>query len=323
MRYLFGLALLIALTASLARGPERPPFVRMTPVPLDRDHPGRREFGALVWLGSWKLDSNVRAFGGISSMHIDKGQVLALSDAARSFRFSLNGDSLESRLATSPLPGIFLPGLEQPDRDSEAMAIAPETGRTWVSFETSNAIRTFTAGLEAKKGWVAPPAMARWPENSGAEAMVRLRDGRFVIFSESAPGPDGSFEALLFAGNPLRHARDPVLFHYQPPRGFQATDAAELPDGRLLVLNRHFSVFDGVAAALTIIDPAEIRQGAVMAGREIARLAPPLNVDNMEALSIETDERGRNIVWLASDDNFNPLQQTLLMRFALDIQRAR
>jgi hypothetical protein len=39
--------------------------------------------------------------------------------------------------------------------------------------------------------------------------------------------------------------------------------------------------------------------------------------DNLEALSV-TQEGGRTILWLASDDNYNPLQRTLLMKFALD-----
>jgi hypothetical protein len=36
----------------------------------------------------------------------------------------------------------------------------------------------------------------------------------------------------------------------------------------------------------------------------------------MEALSV-TVENGRTIVWMASDDNFGPLQKTLLLKFAL------
>ena len=50
--------------------------------------------------------------------------------------------------------------------------------------------------------------------------------------------------------------------------------------------------------------------------REIARLQPPLTIDNMEGVSV-TVENGRTIVWLASDDNFFPLQRTLLLKFAL------
>jgi hypothetical protein len=37
----------------------------------------------------------------------------------------------------------------------------------------------------------------------------------------------------------------------------------------------------------------------------------------MEALAVER-EGGRTILWIASDDNFNPLQRTLLLKFGLD-----
>jgi hypothetical protein len=46
----------------------------------------------------------------------------------------------------------------------------------------------------------------------------------------------------------------------------------------------------------------------------VPRWAPPLTVDNMEALAIEQDH-GRTILWIASDDNFFFLERTLLMRF--------
>ena len=82
------------------------------------------------------------------------------------------------------------------------------------------------------------------------------------------------------------------------------------------MLNRRFTVLEGFAAAVTIIDPVAIAPGAVLVGEEIARLAPPLSVDNMEGLSI-TREGGRTIVWIVSDDNFSPLERTLLMKFVL------
>jgi hypothetical protein len=140
------------------------------------------------------------------------------------------------------------------------------------------------------------------------------------VFSEASPGPDHSAEALLFAGDPILNSRAVTRFYYQPPRGFSPTDAAELPDGRVLVLNRYFSIFDGVAAALLIIDPRDIVADRIVRAQPVLRLAPPLNIDNMEAISIEQQD-GQTIVWIASDDNFNPLQQTLLFKFALKTAR--
>lgn len=40
--------------------------------------------------------------------------------------------------------------------------------------------------------------------SSMTEAIARLADGRFIVLSEEQPAPDGSTEALLFAGDPPR-----------------------------------------------------------------------------------------------------------------------
>ena len=120
----------------------------------------------------------------------------------------------------------------------------------------------------------------------------------------------------------VRDARDPVEgavpvpFGYRGPRNFRPTDAAELPDGRVVVLHRRFSIPNGFASALTIIDPRAIRSDGVVTGTLLATLAPPLTVDNMEALAIEQRD-GQTILWIASDDNYFFGERTLLMKFAL------
>ena len=43
----------------------------------------------------------------------------------------------------------------------------------------------------------------------------------------------------------------------------------------------------------------------------------PAEIDNMEALGVHRDGAGRTILTVMSDDNFNPLQRTLLLQFAL------
>jgi hypothetical protein len=48
----------------------------------------------------------------------------------------------------------------------------------------------------------------------------------------------------------------------------------------------------------------------------LARLAPPLSVDNMEAMAVREEAGGRS-VYLGSDDNFMPFQRTLLLKFGL------
>lgn len=315
MRFLAGLALVLLLSASVAQAPDRNSVVRFEPITLDRDQPNRKMFGAFRLLGAWRLSSSNPTFGGISSMRVSDGRVTALSDAAFVLQFRFDGKREQSRLKSRPLPGIYTS--REPDRDSESMTRDPRTGEVWVGFEASNTVRRFSRNLNAKRAWAAPPAMARWPENQGPEGLVRLSDGRFLIFSEASPGPELSTEVLLFPGDPILYSRSPLRFFYKPPSGFSPTDAAELPDGRVLVLNRHFSIFDGVSAMVTVIDPRQIAADRIIPSKLIVQLKPPLNIDNMEALSIERIA-GRIIVWIGSDDNFNPMQQTLLFKFELD-----
>jgi hypothetical protein len=162
----------------------------------------------------------------------------------------------------------------------------------------------------------APPSMRTWRANTGAEALVRLKSGRFLVFSEGRSGTERPTQAVLFAGDPAMAGMEAVRLRYAPPAGFRATDAAELADGRLLILNRRFSVLDGFSAKIVLADASGLAEGAVLKGEEIAHLEPPLTVDNMEGISIGR-EGGRTIVWLASDDNFIAFQRSLLLKFAL------
>lgn len=291
--------------------------ITATAIPLDRDRPGPMQVGRLRFLQGWRLRSPNRSFGGLSTMVADHaGRFLALSDKGSVFRFRIGARGIigPSRIAT--LPDTVGPKVLN---DTESMAIDPATGRIWVGYEVRNAIRRFDPRLAHSTGESAPRAMARWPSPTGPESMERLRDGRFVILSENAavPGIDRAKQALLFDGDPTEPATRVTRFAYRAPApGFWPTDMRQLPDGRLLVLHRKLSVRDGFSASLGIFDPKAIRPGALVTAHEIARIHQPLAIDNMEALAV-TQERGRTIVWIASDDNFLWLQQTLLLKFAL------
>ena len=308
--------LLLSLTAA---APPPQPRIRAAPVMLDPADPAVTRVGALRFLGGWVLTSTDRRFGGISSLVERDGRFVALSDEGVLIRFRMRrGRISEAGLRALPAgPGQVA---DKAHRDSESMQQDPASGRFWVGFEGVNEIWRYGPGFAAAEAHAAPAAMRGWPGNGGAEAIARLADGRFIVFSEEAPGPDGSTEALLFPGDPTDPGADPIRFGYRPPAGYAVTDAGQLPDGRIVLLNRRFTVMEGVSCVVTIADPREIAAGRAWQPRELARLRPPLRVDNMEALSIDR-EQGRTILWIASDDNFNPLQRTLLMKFALDERR--
>lgn len=281
-------------------------------VPLDKDDPGRRSAGKLLYLRGWWIRSNDGRFGGISAMHVERGRVIALSDAGWLFRFPLPTRG-EGPLSITPLPEG--PGLARVkgDRDVEAMTV--HRGRAWLAFEGRNAIWRYDLDDWTSSAAAAPAAMNNWPANQGSEAIVRLTDGRFLVFAEHQRS-DGTSAVVLFSGDPTSEGSKAELLSYAAPKGYKITDAALLPDGRILFLNRRVSVADGISAKLTVaVDPAPM-PGSVLGGTELAHFEAPVIVDNMEALSVG-QENGRTIIWIGSDDNYIPLQRTLLLKFAL------
>ena len=321
MRMLFPLAALLLLaTFAPARLVKPMPFVPQasigfTRLALDQENPQRTRIGRLVYLGGWEMRSDNPRFGGISALHVADGQAIGLSDSGWLIRFPLPGRKprVEGRIAALA-DGPGTPEIKR-DRDSESMVIFGN--RAWIGFERQNAVWRYAVGNWRSDTHTKPRGMAHWPNNSGPEAIIRLADGRFLVFSEDARRAGGTTDVLLFNGDPAVPGTRAASLGYRAPAGYAVTDGAQLPDGRLLLLNRRFTIWEGVSAKLVVADAPGDDPPAVIAGKEIADLRSPINVDNMEGLSI-TQEGGRTIVWIASDDNFNPMQRSLLLKFALD-----
>jgi hypothetical protein len=284
--------------------------IAFDPVPLDAENPARRRVGRLVYLGGWSIRSNDPRFGGISAMHVEDGRVLALSDSGSLIEFGLPGRP--GPVSIRPLPeGPGDPG--KLDRDAETLAVSGD--QAWIAFEGRNAIWRYSLPSWRAESDAEPAPMRRWPGNTGSEALLRFPDGGFAVFAEHWLRPNGSSDVVAFAGDAAVPGTPTKTLGYRPPKNYRVTDAALLPDGRILFLNRRFSWLHGISAKLTVAAPT-LAAGSVIEGEEIAHFDAPVTVDNMEALSV-TREAGRTIVWMASDDNFTALQRTLLLKFEL------
>lgn len=321
LRLLFILFVLLNLTAS--RKDRRPVLGReldiaAVAVPLDPSAPARRQVGGLTFLGGVALTSRDTAFGGFSSLSVAGDRFTLLSDGGNVVRFRMDAGFRVSQPWFGDLPAGPGEGWEKGDRDSESMAVDPASGRVWVGFERANAIWRYGPGLMLPAKSVAPPAMARWEKNGGAESLVRLHDGRFVVIAETDRRDRPVRDLLIFPGDPVAKADDAMVAFYQPPEGYDPSDATELPDGRVLVLNRRFALPFTWSAVLTVIDLRGVKSGQTVVGREVARFAAPLTVDNYEGLAI-TREGNATILWMVSDDNQLFLQRTLLMKFRLNL----
>lgn len=287
------------------------------PLALDPEDPKRKKVGALTFQGAWELRSDNSDFGGISGVAVRPGnRFVALSDAGTLIGFTFNASRRMQNSFIATLPGAA--DASYRDRDSEAMAYDAASGRIWVSYEGRHAIRRFPAAINRVDGIRRLEFAQGWKVNGGTEAIVRLPDGRFIIIIEKHIRADGSNSAFLFSGDPVEPGSSVTPFGYHAPDGYRPTDAAMLPDGRILVLNRRISFPDGFAAKLTIVDPADISRDVVVEPVTVATIAAPLLIDNMEALAVN-EEGGQSIVWMLSDNNFSALQRTLLMKFALEL----
>lgn len=293
-------------------------LISAKPVPLNTSDPQQREIGRLEYLEGWELKSDHPSFGGLSAMVLrPEGRIIALNDSGDLFGLRLPHENEGMREFIAPLP------IRPEERnwpkwkwDSEGLMYDPESGRYWVTFELIHRICRYSPALARVEECQEPKAMRDWPSTAGAEAAVRLPDGRFLIFAEGAYGPKGSTEILLFSSDPAAPGPAPVRLGYQPPQGYRITDAAWLEPGKLLTLNRRVTIFDGFTTKLAMVDIDDLSSGKLLQAQEIATLRPPLLADNFEGLAVSSEGK-RHIVWMASDDNHQFFQRTLLLKFSL------
>lgn len=292
------------------------------PAMLNPADPTQRRVGDLEWLGGIELRGRGDAFGGFSSLHIDRGRFTLLSDGGNIVSFRLGRHNVIEQVRFAELPGGPGTGWAKYDRDSESMTVDPRTGRIWVGFERANEIWRFAPGFARAEAHAAPPAMTDWPVNTGAESMTLLPGGGMLMIDEHGEKEhEVARQGLFFAGDPTQQPRHGFRFSFVPPAGYDPSDMTVLPDGRLLVLARRFALPFTWSNKLVLVDRAAIRPGATVRGREIATLAAPLIHDNFEGV-FATGEGGATIIWLVADDNQLFLQHSYLLKFRLAPQAA-
>lgn len=277
-------------------------------------HPTGRH-GMVRFVRGWRLVSPNSFFGGFSSLAvIGPGRFQLVGDNGYWARLTLGADGAvaDARIASLPVGDGASPRKSQ--RDVEALIFDSATGRSWLAFEGVNQVARLDAALAHVESRARLPVPA-WPANRGAESMVRLEDGRTVIFSEDAHDDPRGREALLLAGDPAVPGTQAVRFFYDSRGKGLVSDAAMLPDGRILLVHRRLGFDPLFTTILAILDPADIGAGRTVRSRTIGRV-PPALADNYEGAAVVTKD-GRTFLWLVSDDNFNLWQRSLLVEFEL------
>lgn len=268
--------------------------------------------GALSFRGGLHLRSDDPRFGGVSGLAAaaDGGAFVSVTDSGHWVVGALvwRGGRLAGVANARILPlrdAAGAPFADKRDGDAEALARAPRGG--WiVAFERRHRLLRYAA--PGGPGVPAGPApdFSALPSNRGVEALAALDGGALFVLAE-AGAASGLRPAWIVDGGVLSS------FDYPAHPFFRPSGAARLPDGRIAVIERGYAPAVGVKARLMLLDaPA-----AGAAPREAARFEAPLTVDNFEAVSAFRAAGGETVLLLASDDNFNPDQRTLLMAFAL------
>lgn len=271
----------------------------------------------LRYVDGWSLSSRDRDFGGLSSLMIKDGQFVSLSDTGAIIRFALDAGGRISGGRVDPLPRGCASDNDKRDRDSESLALDPASGAYWIGFEWRNLLCRSDPRLKQAQRLTKPEAMKHWSKTGGPEAIVRLTDGRFLIFAEFGKGSDALPELLIADRDPTAPgAQFSRALYKAPEHHFSPTDAAQLPDGRLLVINRRFEPPAYFSARLSLLDPLPAKTSGILSGKTIAKFGRPGLTSNFEGVAV-SDEGARTFIWLISDDNFMWIEKTYLLKFEL------
>ena len=300
--------------------------VRAEPIKaFDSHDPSRLRFGQLEFRGGLTLKSPYREFGGLSAIRIasDGAQFISLSDHGRWFRGRLIYDGARPVAIADPVMAPILGPDGQPLaargwHDTES--IAGDGGTLYVGIETVNQIVQFDYGRD---GLLArghpipvPPGIRTLPPNKGLEALVFVprnqpMGGTLIAISERGLDKTGNLRAFLIGGP------TPGTFSIKRIENFDVSDAALLPSGDLLVLERSFSWPEGLLVLIRRIKIADVRPGAVVDGPVLFEADLGFEIDNMEGLAVHQTTAGEIVLTMISDDNFSPLQRTELLQFTL------
>jgi hypothetical protein len=304
---------LVTLVCSLLAGAGR---AGQLPDPADGDvvlYHGARRAGGI------EITTRANRFGGISGMRgLGKDTLLLLSDRGRLYTAQLqrapNGALRAATIALVP----DATGLAEADAESLAF-----DGKDWlVSDEATGRllhIAPTADGLPGAVGEWGPvqPKLAPSITNQAVESLTLLPSGALLAIHEASPNSDGRHPAFIGHEGVWQAAE------YSTEAPFVPTDATPLPGGGLAVVERTVSLLRGFQCRVRIVPSAAIKPGARFSGTLVAWFRAGPWADNCEGIHAQPQADGAVELLIVSDNNFSPMQRTILMQLLLPAETVR
>lgn len=303
------------------------------PLTWNPDNRQETKTGELEWAGGVELTSPDGEFGGWSGLSVsaDGSRLLAISDEGRWLSGRLLYDErgrvygvADAHMAPMlGLDGKPVSGTKQLG-DAEGLAVDgddPLASQAYVSFERAHRIWKYDIANHALAAkplqLLTQRRLGRLALNGGIEALAwhPARQGKddagLVAITEDTLDPRGNIRAFLAEGRAFQR------FEVKPRAPYKPTDLARLPNGDYLLLERRFSILGGVGMEIRYLKSDGLTPGSLVDGPVLIEVGQSYSIDNMEGISARSDGKGGAWLYLISDDNFNPVQRTLLLMFHL------
>jgi hypothetical protein len=293
-------------------------------IPNFRVGSDQTRFGDFEFIGGLELSSPSAMLGAMSAIRLsaDRNRFLGVMDTGYWYagRFERGPEGKLIGIAdftVSPILDAEGESSEEKWRvDAEGLALRGD--EVLVSFERRSRVDVYRANAPgSSKPSGSLPLQIPLKElrnNRGLEAIMVAPEasalaGQVVVVSEKSLNASGDIYAAVLTGP----SKGVFFVKRHPP--YDVTDGDFLPNGDLLLLERRFSIAEGIGMRIRRIDGSRLGPGNLVDGPVLLEADFGEQIDNMEGLDVSTDDAGQIFVTLVSDDNHSILQRNLVLEF--------
>ncbi|MBU4528630.1 MAG: esterase-like activity of phytase family protein [Hoeflea sp.] len=317
-------ALLIASTVLPVRADDESIDIRSRQITHFKVGSDQTRFGEFEFMGGLELSSSSASLGGMSAIRLSEGRdnFLGVMDTGFWYagRFERDEDGVLTGVTDfSVSPILDADGAASDEKwrfDAEGLVVRGD--EVLVSFERDSRVDIYPAkapgGSRPTGSLPLLIPLEEFRSNRGLETITVAPEtsalaGAVVVVSERSLNTSGDIYAAILTG-PSKG-----VFFVKRHAPYDITDGDFLPNGDLLLLERRFSMAEGIGMRIRRIDGSRLGPGNLVDGPVLLETDFGYQIDNMEGLDVTTDNQGQIFVTLVSDDNHSILQRNLILEF--------